>query len=465
MVPSAVFFLLFLTGLQSTKAGVTNEDIRIAILQIVNVVRSTDDKLERHEYRDRVVGEQLKKGMINIDKRIKMLDPVKGTVSRLDERLAAVETILMQKNEREKMQLQRTYEAVLDIQRNLPVIMEQLKNDIVSKIASQEPPAQIMEPVMSKKDFEKMEKDVLEKMDKVTSTVKKMESELNKIREDNTNLNDINNKSSENLDKVKRHLDTSEQLLAKYENKLAEYNNKIPEIPLPNYKEQDEWRNNFLIALDSQKSQVKEVLSDVKNVRSKLNDLPQSYDLNALQNVTLEKLQEIKSEIAAHPNITSTLITNAVRDINANSDANQVEAMKNVNELSEITATMADSFATNYGKILNEIQALSKVNQVMVQTADSILDTKRRVEYGVHQILAEVASQIKDSTKDINQAVSDRFDLFESSMFDGESGAISNITTKIGEDIHQVWRQIGIMHQQMTTFVSVAEKNNNNLGP
>lgn len=112
-----------------------NEDIRLAILQIVNVVRTTDDKLERHEYRERLVGEQLKKGMINIDKRIKMLDPLKGTVGRLDERLAAVETILIQKDERERMQLQKTYEVVLDIQRNLPLIVEDLKNSIIEKVS------------------------------------------------------------------------------------------------------------------------------------------------------------------------------------------------------------------------------------------------------------------------------------------------------------------------------------------
>lgn len=113
----------------------SNEDIRLAILQIVNVVRSTDDKLERHEYRARVVDEQLKKGLINVDKRIKMLDPLKGSVSRLDERLAAVETILMQKDEREKVQLQRTYETVIDIQKNLPLMIEQLKSSLLERVS------------------------------------------------------------------------------------------------------------------------------------------------------------------------------------------------------------------------------------------------------------------------------------------------------------------------------------------
>lgn len=105
-------------------------------MQIVNHVRSIEDKLERHEYRGRVVDEQLKKGLINVDKRIKMLDPLKGTVSRLDERLAAVETLLMQKDEREKLQMQRTYEAVVDIQKNVPLLIEHLKNEILERVSA-----------------------------------------------------------------------------------------------------------------------------------------------------------------------------------------------------------------------------------------------------------------------------------------------------------------------------------------
>lgn len=80
------------------------------------------------------MGEQLKKVLATIDKRLKLLDPVKGTVSRLDERVATVETILMQKDERERIQLQKTFDTVEDIQKNLPNIVEKLKNDIMAKV-------------------------------------------------------------------------------------------------------------------------------------------------------------------------------------------------------------------------------------------------------------------------------------------------------------------------------------------
>lgn len=109
------------------------------------------------------------------------------------------------------------------------------------------PPAAISEPMMTKKDFTAMEQEVVGKMEAVTMTIKKMEQELARLKEDNLNsISDISNKSTENLEKVKRQLDSSENLLAKYENKLAEYNNRIPQIPVVDYKESDEWKDNFL---------------------------------------------------------------------------------------------------------------------------------------------------------------------------------------------------------------------------
>ena len=51
-----------------------------------------------------------------------------------------------------------------------------------------------------------------------------------------------------------------------------------------------------------------------------------------------------------------------------------------------------------------------------------------------------------------------RFDHFELSVLDIDKGALANLTTKIGEEIDQVWRQIGIMHQQMSASTDTLNK-------
>lgn len=117
------------------------------------------------------------------------------------------------------------------------------------------------------------------------------------------------------------------------------------------------------------------------------------------------------------------------------------------------------------------------MEKVMVQTADSVLDTKRRVEYGVHQIVAEIEKQIKAESAEINQGINERYDVvqyllysysnnkfvirfesFELSILDEEYGALHNLTSKIQEEIGRVWRQIGIMHQQMSASTDTLNK-------
>jgi hypothetical protein len=79
---------------------IRHEDIRDAILSLVNMFRDTGDKLERHEYRERQLGEQLKKALVGLDKRHRTtdhsLDAISQLVNRLDERLLNVEKMIAQ---------------------------------------------------------------------------------------------------------------------------------------------------------------------------------------------------------------------------------------------------------------------------------------------------------------------------------------------------------------------------------
>ena len=62
--------------------------------------RDSGDKLERHEYRERQLGEQLKKALVGLDKRHRTADSnlevISQVVNRLDERLLNVEKMIAQ---------------------------------------------------------------------------------------------------------------------------------------------------------------------------------------------------------------------------------------------------------------------------------------------------------------------------------------------------------------------------------
>lgn len=59
---------------------------------------------------------------------------------------------------------------------------------------------------------------------------------------------------------------------------------------------------------------------------------------------------------------------------------------------------------------------------------------------------------------DLTDIKCSRFDNFELSVLDTENGALANISSKISSEIDQVWRQIGIMHQQMSASTDTLDK-------
>jgi septation ring formation regulator EzrA len=86
------------------------------------------------------------------------------------------------------------------------------------------------------------------------------------------------------------------------------------------------------------------------------------------------------------------------------------------------------------------------------------MDTKRRIEYGVHQILLEVGDLVKLHAKELNATVNRRFDNLSSTIVDNQTGTMTNLTSKIETEISQVWRQIGIMYQQLTASAGALDR-------
>ena len=76
----------------------SNQEIRDAILSLVHSYTLLENKLERHEQRERGLGEVIKKGLQTIQRNQKLLEPIKGTLTRLEERVSALETILLEVN-------------------------------------------------------------------------------------------------------------------------------------------------------------------------------------------------------------------------------------------------------------------------------------------------------------------------------------------------------------------------------
>lgn len=92
----------------------------------------------------------------------------------------------------------------------------------------------------------------------------------------------------------------------------------------------------------------------------------------------------------------------------------------------------------NADRINEELHDLGKGQSVMVSMADHVLDTKKRVEYGVHQILLEVGDLVKAQGTNINDTLNSRFDGISHDIMDNQNGALANLTTKMEQEMNQV---------------------------
>lgn len=71
------------------------QDVRESVLTVQHAVAVLDSKYERHETRERALGEMVKKGLMTLQKNQKIFEPMKATFDRLDKRVSEIETMML----------------------------------------------------------------------------------------------------------------------------------------------------------------------------------------------------------------------------------------------------------------------------------------------------------------------------------------------------------------------------------
>jgi methyl-accepting chemotaxis protein len=117
-----------------------------------------------------------------------------------------------------------------------------------------------------------------------------------------------------------------------------------------------------------------------------------------------------------------------------------------------------DRVNTGYTEITNEIKGLSKVEQVLLDTADSVMDTKRKIEFGVQQIVFKIGELVKMSGGKVDERLEDQFKDITQTILENQNEALGNLTTKVEKEIGQVWRQMGIMYSKVSNSIDILEK-------
>lgn len=66
------------------------------MLSLVHMMRENTEKLERHEARERQLGEQLKKTITVLVKRVSAVDGLKMQLTKLDGKISGIEQLIAQ---------------------------------------------------------------------------------------------------------------------------------------------------------------------------------------------------------------------------------------------------------------------------------------------------------------------------------------------------------------------------------
>lgn len=450
-----IAFVLLLWTPQSQCRNYTHEDIRETLISVVHLLRITEDKLERHEFREKALGEHVKKLLMGLEKKHRALEPMKGTIIRMDERLANVETVLMEKASDAKNAQLKTNDALDKIQKSLQSLTITVQNMKPTK------PTEIDNNLTTNEDtFERRLDSTDAKIDGVMREIESLKHNLNK---------DALRSMCQTVDTKDvakpfgKHLSDAEKLLSKFELKLNEYNctRNTPTDVLSEIALADEaWHSKMTDVMDRQGEEITKVRRLLSDAESTWKELPRLKDLQQATNMTLDAVVNATETLKENDEKAVSKMTAKLRDMGDRLENTNKDIQQSLTQGNTLTERAFSDISRSYESLRPELQTLSRTEQVMLQTADNVIANKKRIEHGVQQILKQVSELVLRHGQTLNLNISDRLDKIESTVMDNQAITLVNLSSKIETEMSQVWRQIGIMHEQLSKSKDSLDKLN-----
>ncbi|KAL6260000.1 hypothetical protein P5V15_009907 [Pogonomyrmex californicus] len=409
---------------------ITHEDIKDAMLSLVHMMRENTEKLERHEARERQLGEQLKKTITILTKRVSVVDGLKLQLTKLDERISGIEHLIAQKDERERIQMQKTVDSLEDLETRLESWFTNIENKVTEINNYKVTPAP-----------DSNLPDVLNKLNEIENN---LIVEVAKFKENlDNNIVKVDRESVALMEKTHSIFSEIQRVAARIE-ELEKSLEKIKQITQNVQERPSERQLDLSPVFDDHVRTLVQVQEMLENTSDILRELPRINEVQTLHNETQVMLQETKHAL-------KDIITQSIDNID-----DRIAETKE--ETKDSIAALRMDLANNAERVNQELQNLEKGQSVMVSMADHVLDTKKRVEYGVHQILLEVGDLVKTQSVNINSTLNQRFDGISNDIMDNQNGALANLTDKMEQEMNKVWRQINVMYQQMTESARALDK-------
>merc|ERR1711931_198402 len=143
-------------------------------------------------------------------------------------------------------------------------------------------------------------------------------------------------------------------------------------------------------------------------------------------------------------------------------ETNILSASRELKDMVVESGSMAESLFervdNGYKELEDEIKGLANVEKVLLDTADSVMDTKKKLEFGVQQIIFKVGELVEVSGGQMDDQMADKFEDITRTILSNQTEALANLTKKVEKEIGQVWRQMGIMYGQVSNSIAILEK-------
>ena len=331
----------------------------------VNVL---DDKLGRHEGRERVLGESIRKGLTALQKGQQVFPQLKNSFTRLEERVGQVESMLVAQEERAVVQQNKLADA-------LEAIYKYMNDHEANKYA-----------VVNKDDSE--EEDVPKKIDDLVDTIKELRREISELKADRA--------SADSESKAMIHR-SSVVLQEAVGNKLDE---KLASLYVTSPNAQAEFEQQVREALT-------EIQAKIAAPAPVTTELASRFDGDAAMaanSKTLEAIEELKVEVLTAVDKSLIKVSSRIQDSSSGLQTAIGDIAKAVGEQVEMTTVVQDA----QDKILKNTENVKNLDNMLLQTADNIFDTKKKIELSVHRIHQDVSEMMAHATKDLNATLMER---------------------------------------------------------
>ncbi|XP_055386351.1 uncharacterized protein LOC129615255 [Condylostylus longicornis] len=436
------FVLILFIAISSVSAApakeVTNQEIRDTILSLVHSYHLLDNKLERHEHRERALGEMVKKALQSLQKGQKAFEPMNGIFSRLDERVSQIETMLMAQEEKYNTQSDKVGDALEGIFKWMKENNEcnnKKLTTLTAAIAAATPPPPPPPIQLPNQD------ELIKKIDLLSQNVK----DLMKTSKDYL-------QQSEKL--LTSKLATADEVISKMEDKLSNFYITVPSTPSPaELNRNKEFEIKMETYLENISSSLKEPFDDLRKINEKMIDIDRS--INERANETINSIEDLKVDILTTSDKAFTKIASRINE----SAENINESIENIAlNFNETVTTFYTDLNGSYSNLANGLKIFNDFDKILLSTSDHILDTQKKIEFSTYQIVQKIGEIVKSHNSDFNITINKRFDNIDKTIMTNRMDLLKNLSKTMENEISHVWRQIQIMYSEITDSKDVLKK-------